>query len=157
MASTNTPVELVENFVAAAAQQRLESGQLLSWIKGELKAGNARAVWDVFPKLIVPDLDYTTASSFSRILKQLRKTERDGERVSKIAILGGSTTHQLVDLLDLCLCAGRIRAEIYEADYGVMRQEILDPSSGLHEFRPDFVIIASGFRDLGRRPELTDD
>jgi FkbH-like protein len=157
MASTNTPVELVENFVAAAAQQRLESSQLLSWIKGELKAGNAQAVWDVFPKLIVPDLDYTTASSFSRILKQLRKTERGGERVSKIAILGGSTTHQLVDLLDLWLCASRIRGEIYEADYGVMRQEILDPSSGLHEFRPDFVIIASGFRDLGRRPELTDD
>ena len=48
-------------------------------------------------------------------------------------------------------------AEIYEADYGTLRQEILDPDSGLYRSRPDFLVVATTWRDLGHRPELSDD
>lgn len=72
-------------------------------------------------------------------------------------MLGGFTTHQLVTLLELYLRAGRVEPEIYEADYGTFRQELLDPTSALHEFRPEFIILATSWRDLGHRPELGDD
>jgi len=111
----------------------------------------------VFPRLVNAGLDYTTATSLCRSLERLRGKTRMHERTTKIAILGGSTTHQLAALVDLYLCGGRVAAEIYEADYGTLRQEILDPGSGLHQFRPDFALIVTGWRDLGRRPELTND
>ena len=49
------------------------------------------------------------------------------------------------------------RAEIYEADYGTFRQEILDPTSELYRFQPDFVVVATTWRDLGHRPNPGDD
>ncbi len=52
---------------------------------------------------------------------------------------------------------GPCGAEIYEADYGTLRQEILDPDSGLYRSRPDFLVVATTWRDLGHRPELSDD
>jgi FkbH-like protein len=50
-----------------------------------------------------------------------------------------------------------VKAEVYEAEYGTFRQEVLDPESGLHGFRPDFVILATCWRDLGHIPALSDD
>ena len=78
-------------------------------------------------------------------------------RAVKIAMLGGFTTHQLVTLLDLYLCAERIAPEIYEADYGIFRQELIDPESELYRFRPEFIILATSWRDLGHHPHLGDD
>ena len=72
-------------------------------------------------------------------------------------MLGSFTTHQLVTLLELYLFAGRVRAEIYEADYGTFRQELLDPESELYRFRPDFIVLATSWRDLGHRPRVGDD
>ena len=74
-----------------------------------------------------------------------------------VAVLGSCTTHQLNSLIELYLCAGRVGAEIYEADYEIYRQELVDPESELYRFQPDFVILASSWRDLGHRPELSDD
>ena len=46
-------------------------------------------------------------------------------------------------LLDLYLRAGSVGAEVYEADYGTFRQELLDPESELYRFRPDFFVLAT--------------
>jgi FkbH-like protein len=152
-----SPLDRVERFLASAAGPDADDAGLLSWMRAELKAGNADPVADILPRLIVPGLDYTTANSLHRMLGQLRRGARPHDRTARIAVLGGFTTHQLADLLDLYLAAGRIGAEIYEADYGTIRQEILDPDSGLYRFRPDFLVIATTWRDLGNRPSLTDD
>ena len=58
----------------------------------------------------------------------------------------------LAELLELYLHAGGIRAEIYEFDYGTFRQELLDPTSGLHRFDAEFVLILPTWRDIERRP-----
>jgi FkbH-like protein len=107
--------------------------------------------------LMIPGLDYTTATSLHRLLKQLRRIAPAKGRRIKIAILGSVTTHQLMDLIDLYLQAGRIEAEFYEADYGTVHQEFLDPSSTLHEFRPDYILIVSTWRDLQDKPRLNDE
>ena len=125
-------------------------------MNAQLGAGNLDALAGVFPQLVVPYLDYTTASSLHRALGHIRKKVALHDRTIKIAVLGSVTTNQLVSLLDLFLCAGRIGAEFYQAEYGMLEEEFLDPDSGLHRFRPDFVHIATTWRNLGCRPELAD-
>ena len=112
---------------------------------------------EVFPRLLVPGLDYTLANALHRMLGQIRQKARLHDRTARIAVLGSFTTHPLAALLELFLAAGRVGAEIYEADYGTLRQEILDPDSGLYRSRPDFLVVATTWRDLGHRPELSDD
>jgi FkbH-like protein len=157
MAHATDSLDVVDRFLASVGGPSATDGELLKWIKAELKAGNTDRLADVFPRLLIPSLDYTTAHALHRVLGQLRQMARLHDRTAKIAVLGGFTTHQLVSLLELFLSVGRVGAEIYEAEYGALRQEILDPDSGLYRSRPDFVFIATTWRDLGHRPELSDD
>jgi FkbH-like protein len=150
------PNDIVENFIARGADDKGVSLELLRWLKDEIKRGHADHAAEVFPRLLIPGLDYTTAVSLCRILKQIRNTQPALKRTPKIAVLGSVTTHQLVELLDLHLQSGRIDAEFYEADYGTINQEFLDPTSGLRRFQPDFVVICTSWRDLKSRPTLTD-
>jgi FkbH-like protein len=73
-------------------------------------------------------------------------------RVLRLAILGGPTTIQLRQLLELFLAGEGIVAEIYEAEYGLFRHEILTPGSGLDRFAPEIVFLATGARDVTRLP-----
>jgi FkbH-like protein len=151
-----TRTDIVERFLGKSAEDRNVCNDLLTWLKAELKAGNVDQLAELFPRLVIPDLDYTTANSLYRVLKQIRSARPSADRTPRIAVLGSMTTRQLVDLLDLYLQSGRIAAEFYESDYGTIHQEFLDPSSGLYQFRPDFVLIVTSWRDLKVRPEFND-
>ena len=142
--------------MTTAADDHRVGAELSSWIKAEIKSGNVDEIAKVFPRLVVPGLDYTTATCLCGPLKQIRQKAHFDDLAPRVAVLGGFTTRQLISLLDLYLSAERVGAVFYETDYGTLRQEILDPDSGLYHFRPDFVIVATTWRDLGHRPELTD-
>ena len=149
-------IDFVERFLASGANDHRVGAEISSRIRAEIKKGHIDELATVFPRLVVPGLDYTTAISLSRPLKQLRQKVQYDNRTPRVAILGSFTTHQLASLLDLYLSAERVGADIYESDYGTFRQELLDFNSGLYRFRPDFIIIATTWRDLGHLPELTD-
>ena len=105
---------------------------------------------------ITPDMDFTSASA---AVRQLNKLRREGARSAvstRIAVLGATTTTQLASFLNLFLFAQGIDAEIYEAPYGLVRQEILDPNSALYRFKPNFIFIATTRRDLGAMPALSE-
>ena len=97
-------------------------------------------------RAVSPLLDYSSLLKLRRFLipgpndQQPDSTgnrESGSTRTTRLAILGGPTTIQLRQLIELFLAAEGIAAEIYEADYGLFRQEILTPGSGLDPFRPD--------------------
>ena len=70
---------------------------------------------------------------------------------ARVALLGSFTTKQLASFIDLYLFAAGIEADIYEAEYGIFRQEILDPASGFtHD--PKVVFLATSWRDLMHVP-----
>ena len=112
-------------------------------------------VADALRLSLSPSLDYTSAQSLYRFYEKLPESVK-GRTRTKIAILGGFTTHQLRQLIELYVFTGNVSAEIYEADYGVFRQEILDPSSGLYKFEPNTIFLATHWRNLGRLPQITD-
>ena len=111
-------------------------------MNAQLNVGNVDQLAVILPHFIVPYLDYTTAISLHRALSQFRKKTILHDRTIKVAVVGSFTTNQLVLLLDLFLYAGRIGAEFYQAEYGTLQQEFLDPI-GLHHFRPDLVHVAT--------------
>ena len=128
-----------------------QAADLLKWARAAFR-DDPIAFARVLPRLISPELPYTTANGLKRLLTQLRSIVTLNESLMRIAILGGSNTRPLAELLELYLHAGGIRAEIYEFDYGTFRQELLDPTSGLHRFDAEFVLILPTWRDIERRP-----
>jgi FkbH-like protein len=75
----------------------------------------------------------------------------------RIALLGSSTLSHLVSGIRVgCLRRGLI-AEIYEARYGSYRQELADPGSALHAFRPHVLLLALDARHLTMADSATAD
>lgn len=82
-----------------------------------------------------------------KVLQRLRDAGLPRKRKSRVALVGTFTTKLIRPLLELAAFRDGVDAEIYEAEYGVLHQEVLDRSSGLHAFKPDLVILATHWRD----------
>ncbi|MBD5169827.1 MAG: HAD-IIIC family phosphatase [Oscillibacter sp.] len=74
----------------------------------------------------------------------------------RIAILGGSTTHNIVQALDLFLLHHGIRCEFYESEYAQYWQDAMFPNPELENFRPDIIYIHTSNRNITRYPLLSD-
>ena len=148
-------IAIAERFSAAGADDRREAFRtLLSSLKTAKDAGRMEELAAPLRLALNPMLDYTSAQSLNRFYKLLPALVR-GRSKLRLAMLGGFTTRQLRDLIELYLFAANISAEIYEADYGVFRQEIFDPSSELYRFEPDTIFLATNWRNLGNTPALS--
>jgi len=122
-----------------------------------LKAGADSEAIPALRRAAVPDLDFTAAQSLCRVLKRVKHNAELPGRPMKLAVLGGFTTKQIAPMIELFLVAGGVSVEIFEADFGTFRMEILDPTSDLHGFRPDVVWLAASRRDVARIPAPGDD
>ncbi len=74
----------------------------------------------------------------------------------KIAILGGSTTAGIRDMLDLFLLHQGIEAEFYESEYNRYWQDVMFDEPQLLGFHPDIIFIHTTGRNLNVFPELMD-
>ena len=66
----------------------------------------------------------------------------------RIAVLGSLTTDFLSRAVAVAAVLEGVLPEIYQAPYGSYVQEVLDPSSGLHKFYPELVLLAPDWRDV---------
>ncbi len=78
-------------------------------------------------------------------------------RQARIAVLGPSTTQLLVQVLRALCFRDGVHADFYESPYGAVRQEILDPASGLYRFDPTIVVVVNHWRDLPLSPIASDE
>jgi FkbH-like protein len=91
-----------------------------------------------------------------RILKK-ELLENGGQWIEKnVAILGGSTTSEVADQLELFLLHNGIKAKIYQSEYGQYWQDAVFGNSALDEFAPDIVYIHTNWRNIESFPEITD-
>ncbi len=72
----------------------------------------------------------------------------------KIAVLGGSTTNGIVDMLELFLLYYGIKAEFYQCEYAQYWQDAMFGAE-LREFQPDFVFIHTTSRNISAFPEMS--
>ena len=72
----------------------------------------------------------------------------------KIAILGGSTTLEIRDILDLFLLSIGIKASFYESDYNKFYEDIIFDNPELEAFSPDFIYIHTTNKNLLSLPSV---
>ena len=143
----------VEGFLAASPENLAVCfAELVRAMKSSLTSEAPEVTAPALRRSIVPTLDYTSALTLCRFQKQICKNLR-GDKL-RLAILGSITTTQICQLTELFLFSVGIEVEIYEAEYGTFRQEILDPNSGLYTFQPKIIFIVPTWRDLSQLPTI---
>jgi FkbH-like protein len=65
----------------------------------------------------------------------------------RLALLASATIDHLLPGLRVAALRRRLLLEIYSGSYGQFRQELLDPASGFHRFKPQFVLLSLGCRE----------
>ncbi len=79
------------------------------------------------------------------------------KRVSKrIAILGGSTTHDVKEVLELFLLNYGIEPVFYESGYAQYWQDVMFDNPELTEFHPDIIYIHTSTRNIKDFPTVKD-
>jgi len=110
--------------------------------------------------LKVRELDYPfdakTLIRRQRAIK--RELLEDGtSRIEKrIAILGGSTTHDVVNMLELFLLDRGIRPCFYQSEYGRFYEDAVFENRELESFNPDVIYIHTTFRNIVNLPQIGD-
>lgn len=99
----------------------------------------------------------------SELLLQKRKSFRrallaDGSTrlKKKIAVLGGSTTSEIINMLDVFLLDCGIEAEFYESEYAQYWQDAMFPNEELLSFAPDLIFVHTTNRNVSVWPEMKD-
>lgn len=75
----------------------------------------------------------------------------------KIAVLGGSTTHDIIRVLEIFLLNRGIEAEFYESEYAQYWQDVMFDNPGLAGFAPDLIYIHTSNRNVTTYPAVADD
>ena len=66
----------------------------------------------------------------------------------KIAILGGTTTHEVKDQLEIFLLKSNIKAEFYESEYGQYYESVIFEEKDLYDFEPDIIYLHVSVENL---------
>ena len=97
-----------------------------------------------------------------QLLMRKRKTLRKELLLQKnltekhIAILGGSTTHDIREMLELFLLNYGIRPVFYESEYGQYWQDAVFENDELAAFKPDLIFIHTSNRNITKWPDVSD-
>lgn len=107
------------------------------------------------------ELEFPFDSSF--ILKKKKSLKRnllgDGSKriQKKIAVLGGSTTHDIKDILEIFLLNYGIEPSFYESEYNQYFSDVMFDNPELVEFKPDLIFIHTTTRNIKNFPTVRDD
>jgi FkbH-like protein len=120
--------------------------ELLRSVK-DLPAGDAAAR---LRELAESRLEFSQVVRLDRTAQKL--IARDGglggfEKV-KLAVLGSSTTAHLIAGIRVAGLRRGLQLDVFEAEYGSYQQELMEPSSRLHAFYPEVILLALDARHL---------
>ena len=106
------------------------------------------------------ELEYPFDSEY--ILKKSKKLKREllesgtGFLSKKIAVLGGSTTHDVIRVLEVFLLNRGIQPVFYESEYAQYFQDVMFDNPELTEFAPDLIYIHTSNRNVTKYPSPAD-
>ncbi len=106
------------------------------------------------------ELEYPFDSEFilkkSKKLKKQLLESRTDFLTKKIAVLGGSTTHDIIRVLELFLLDQGIRPQFYESEYAQYWQDVMFDNPELVAFAPDLIYIHTSNRNVTSYPAVTE-
>lgn len=83
-------------------------------------------------------------------------SEKSGLIKKRVAVLGGSTTNEIVEQLDIFLLYYGISAEFYQSEFAQYWQDAIFGSDLLDVFKPDIIYIHTNWRNIEQFPKTTD-
>ena len=108
----------------------------------------------------IKELEYPFDSDFilkkAKSLKKKLMEQPIPYLQKKIAILGGSTTHDIRKVLDLFLLNYGIQAEFYESEYAMYWQDAMFDNPKLEAFAPDLIYIHTTNKNIEQYPKMGD-
>ncbi|MGP1459660.1 MAG: HAD-IIIC family phosphatase, partial [Treponema sp.] len=107
------------------------------------------------------ELEYPFNSAFilkkTKSLKRKLLTDNNCQRLKKkIAVLGGSTTQGIVDILELFLLNYEIEPLFYQSEYNQYFTDVMFDNQELVEFNPDLIFIHTSTRNIKTFPTVRD-
>ena len=109
---------------------------------------------------MMKELEYPFDNSYimkkSKSIKKALLANGSDRIKKKIAVLGGSTTHDIIRILELFLLNYDIEPVFYESEYGQYWQDAMFPSDELKEFAPDIIFIHTSNRNITDYPTMDD-
>ena len=75
-------------------------------------------------------------------------------REIKVAVLGGSTTSELVKVLELFLLKQGLLPKFYESEYNKFYEDALFGNKALSAFKPDIIYIHTSHKNISKFPAL---
>ena len=91
-----------------------------------------------------------------KIKRELLESDTDYLH-KKIAVLGGSTTHDIIRVLEVFLLNRGIEPEFYESEYAQYWQDVMFDNPELIEFAPDLIYVHTSNRNVTSYPAVADD
>ncbi len=91
-------------------------------------------------------------------LKKLLLEQSNGKKLlrKKIAILGGSTTRDIRNTMELFLLNAEIEPEFYESEYEQYWNDVMFDNEELVAFEPDIIFIHTSNRNIKGYPKISD-
>lgn len=74
----------------------------------------------------------------------------------KIAVLGGSTTNDIKNIIELFLLNSGIRSSFYESEYNQYYQDAMFYNKELEEFNPDIIYVCTTNKNITKYPNIND-
>ena len=100
----------------------------------------------------MPKNDYPldiTAVTLNRRKTRRELLEDGSKRIKKkIAVLGGSTTNDIVKTLEIYLLSEGIEPEFYQSEYNRFWQDAMFENPELKDFAPDVIYIHTSYRNI---------
>ena len=105
--------------------------------------------------LFAPPFSDQLLTKRKKIKKELLSQQKEWQD-KNIAILGGSTTHDIKDMLELFLLNHGIRPMFYESEYNQYWQDVMFDNDELLNFKPDIIFIHTSNRNILDYPDFRD-
>jgi FkbH-like protein len=108
------------------------------------------SVWENAVALAGARINFVLTNALDETLRRLLSAPPDElpTKPVRLAVLGSSTLTHLLPAIRIAGLRRSIWVDTYENDYGQYWQELSDPRSALHEFRPTAVLLALDAHEL---------
>ena len=105
------------------------------------------------------NLEYPLNINYILRKKKLLKREllnKDNFIQKNIAILGGSSTSEIVNILEIFLLKNGIKPNFYQSEYNKFYEDALFRTDELAKFNPDIVYIHTTNKNISVYPDIQD-
>jgi FkbH-like protein len=87
--------------------------------------------------------------TFKELKKLIKSAPADGQPTVKLALVGDTATQFLATALQGMALTRGYRLNLYEAEYNQVERQFLDPTSELHAFDAEFIVLFQSTHKLG--------